>query len=58
MNEHTQVLFFFIAESLYKALQTSELLLLHVLKKSEILTKKKCFKPIARNQKMKAELKS
>ena len=31
---------FFIAESDYKALQTSELPLLHVLQKSEILTKK------------------
>ena len=40
MNERTQVMFFFIAESDYKALQTSELPLLYVLKKSEILTKK------------------
>ena len=51
---------FFIAESDYKFLQTSELSLLqgvHVLKKSEILTKK-MFRTYRSNQKTKAQLKS
>ena len=56
MNTHkTNV--FLIAESDYKVLQTSELPLLHVLKKTEILTKK-MFQMYCLNQMTKEELKS
>ena len=57
MNECTIENVFLIAESDYKVLQTSELPLLHVLKKTEILTKK-MFQMYCLNQMTKEELKS